>query len=155
MEASRSQRWNAAGAIRVNRAAPVSTTASAGIYTGTPDLGFHADRDANDFLAGTAKVDFVRVYNCGGGHTDYAMGTTEDPVLGFSVQINGGDLCSAEVFWNSSVYITGKGFTLKASPSSTVVDLDPLKAGEITPFSVVAGEMDDMADGPVLVPTVN
>ncbi len=131
----------------------VSSTASAGIYTGTPIINFQASRMDMDFIAGTAEIEFVRIHSCNGGYDDYAVGTTEDPVEGFSITVDGGDLCDAEVFWDSSVYITGKSFTLKAAPSSTLVTLDSAGA-DLTPFALVAGSMPNPDQGPVLTATV-
>jgi hypothetical protein len=132
-----------------------STTASAGIYTGNPNVNFQATRADMDFIAGTADVQFVRIHNCDGSHDDYDVVATVDPVLGFDVTVSGGDLCAAEVFWGSNVYITGKSFTLKAAPGSTVVDLAPLNDADLTPFAVVAGSMPNPEQGPLLVPTVH
>lgn len=133
----------------------LSTSASAGIYTGMPDMTFTAGRHDNDLISAIAEVDGVRIHNCGGGYTDYGVGDTVDLVKGFTITINGGNLCAAEIFWDSDIYITGGGFTLKSSPSSTIVDLDPLAPGYLNPFSVVSGTMPNPENAPYVGPSVD
>lgn len=130
----------------------VGSSASAGIYTGTPSFDFQITRASADFVEGSVVVEGVRIHKCGGGHDDYAIDDTFDPVKGFSVTVNGGDLCSAEVFWDSDIEIEGSGFDLEATPATTSVALD---AGEnidntVTPWKVVAGSMPSSSDEPVL-----
>lgn len=131
----------------------LSTTASAGIYTGNPDLTFKVDRPQHDLKSAIVEVESVRVYACDGKPTDYVVDQTVDLVVGLTLTINGGDLCSAEMVFASEMYTYGNKFVVASAEASITVDLDQL-SGTVIPVQLVAGFMPFPESGPMLTPSI-
>ncbi len=107
--------------------------ADAAFWGGTPDLGFKVDRPAGGFVDGDVYVHKLRVHHCDGSHQDYTINQWVDPVAGHSVQVQGGDLCSATWYWTNDVDIDGNGFSVTAWPDTTTVNLESIKPVEMLP----------------------
>ncbi len=132
----------------------LTSTASAGIYTGNPSVVFQIDRKNQDLIAAVADVNRVRIHACDGGHQDYIIDDTYDFVKGMTVVINGGDLCYAEVIWDSKVVITGNTFTAISSQYSSMIDIDPITPTDLENVSVVSGNMPDPSNEPFIYVTI-
>ncbi|MCB9673446.1 MAG: hypothetical protein H6736_24700 [Alphaproteobacteria bacterium] len=117
----------------------LGTPAHAAIYSGNPATTFRIDRPQGDLTDGDVNVYKLRIHYCGGGYTDYSVKQWVDPVDGFSVTINGGNLCSATVFWDSDIVLHGNGFEIVAEPTLTSVSLDPIKDADVLPWHVTEG----------------
>lgn len=116
--------------------------AGATLYTGSPKLKLRVDRPQGDYVDGVATVDEVVVYPCGGGSTTYVVDATVDPVVGFIVPIDPGDLCSAEVVWGSSITIDGPAYTVATNPGTTTLVLDEdIPEVLLSPCAVTEGTM--------------
>jgi len=116
------------------------------VYVGNPILGFRIDRPQGDHIDGSVTLTSVRVIDCAGGHTDYEVNKTIDPVAGYEVQITGGDLCGVTYNWGSSIDINGTGslddYTVQSTASSTTVALGHLiMPAHLTQWSVTVGSM--------------
>lgn len=118
-----------------------STTASAGIYTGSVTLPTKTFRADMDLVSAIAEIAAVEVAYCDGSIATHVVDDTYDFVKGFDLVVTDGDLCSAEIHLNSPVYITGEEFTLVSDPGSVVIDL---AGSTVTPASnakLVSGRM--------------
>ena len=132
----------------------LASTADAGVLIGNPNLGFRVDRQQGDYTGGDVTVEKVRVFDCGGGYTDYVIDKVVDPVVGYELAINGGHLCSATWFWDTDFEVDGFGvlgaFTVEATENSTAVTLsEDIPWISLNPWSLISGNM--MGGGPKLV----
>jgi hypothetical protein len=128
--------------------------AHATVYTGNPNIDFHVDRPMqHDLVSGDVTLDHVRVSYCGGGHTDYAVNDVVDPVAGYSLTINGGDLCSVTFAWSTSMYLDGSNFTVGYDATSTTVQVGANMSASLSPYRVVSGNPSGGA--PVLFVTIH
>jgi hypothetical protein len=133
----------------------LSTTASAGIYFGHTGIILTVERPQADFHEAVAQVDKVRIHHCGrAGYDDYEVKDMVDFTEGLELTISGGDLCSAEVFWDSDLVVTGSGFTVQADPASSAVPFAPEADAAITPWAVTMGAMPSPTSGPRLHLTI-
>lgn len=98
--------------------------ASGAIYTGNPVLSLRVDRPQHDLVSGDVGLSTVRMEYCGGGYTDYAVGTTIDPVDGYSLPVSSGDYCGVTLLWSGTMTLYGSNFTLAHSASATYLPLD-------------------------------
>lgn len=116
-----------------------SSTAFGGIFAGSPDPSFRIVRPTDDLLGGTVEIAAVHIHHCDGQVATYPVDETIDPVKGFQLSIDGGDLCHAEIEWSSPTYLLGPKFTLKADTSSTVVSFQHGATTDLTNLQVAAG----------------
>ena len=77
------------------------------IYTGNPDFGVEVTRLAGDYVEGTVHLDKVRIVECDATWKDYTIDADPDPVAGFTLTVDGGDLCAAVFYWGSDLVIDG------------------------------------------------
>lgn len=131
-----------------------ASSASAMTYSGNPDLDFKIDRTQSDFVDGDVYLTKVKIHNCNGSSTVYSVGKWIDPVAGYPVHIQGGDLCGASWYWGSDMDIDGVGFTLEITDNSTYASLDPIKGVPMLNWSVVSGDMPG-SNGPRIYPYMN
>lgn len=111
-------------------------------YDGTPVLTFRVDRPADDYVSGSVELEGLRIFHCGGGYTDVAVGATIDPVAGATVTIPSGNHCQITFSWSSVMDITGSGFTLEMDAATTAVTLDtPIVPVYLSSYSVTSGSM--------------
>jgi hypothetical protein len=122
------------GAALLAGAALVSHQAQAAWWAGNPDLSFRIDRPAGGFVDGDVYVHKVRVHHCDGSYQDRTVNQWVDPIAGHTVRINGGDLCSATWYWDSDFDINGTGFSLRAWPDTTSVNLEAIKPVDLVPY---------------------
>jgi len=128
--------------------------ASALTYNGNPNLGIYVDRPAHDFTGGSVYLTGFRVFNCGGGYTDYLVGATIDPVDGYNVAISAGDYCSVNVYWGNTMVVHGPSYTVDYDEPYTSVTLAaPIPPVALTPYEVVSGSMSGV--GPKLFLTID
>jgi hypothetical protein len=117
-------------------------TADALIYSGNPDWSFYVDNTGGTLTGGEVWLNKVRIHRCDGGYTEYAVQQSVDPVVGHTVvDITGGDLCAATMYWGSDMELSGSGFTLRYAENTTTVSLDPLSAAWLTPYDVTSGTL--------------
>lgn len=122
-------------------------------YDGTPVLTVRVDRPAQDFVSGSVELTGVRVFHCGGGYTDVAVGSTIDPVAGTSFFIPSGDHCQITFWWATVMEIEGSGFTLEVDDTLTPVPLDePIDPVYLSSWTVTSGSMSGY--GPWLVVSI-
>lgn len=125
----------------------VPDVATAITYSGNPSLQFHVERPAGDLISGNVKLNKVRVYRCNNaGWTDYSVNGWIDPVAGYSVTVDGGDLCGAQWYWGSSMTLTGVGFTATMDDPNTAVQFgNPTAPTSLAPVTVTSGTMTGAA----------
>jgi len=105
------------------------------------------------------SIDKIRVHNCGGGYTDYAMSGERINIpfatdSGIAKGIVAGNYCGLTFYWGSEIDINGSGFTVEYSEATTAVALntviDPVY---LSPYTVISGSMSGL--GPWLHVTIN
>ncbi|MCA9493553.1 MAG: hypothetical protein KC621_26660 [Myxococcales bacterium] len=126
------------------------------IYTGNPDFGVEVTRLAGDYVEGTVHLDKVRIVECDATWKDYTIDADPDPVAGFTLTVDGGDLCAAVFYWGSDLVIDGDGslgaFTVTYDKATTTVTFgDPIVPKALSPYTVTSGSMEGW--GPWLVMT--
>jgi hypothetical protein len=117
-------------------------TSDAYVYWGNPKLKVDLVRAEADLDSGAADLYGVRVHQCGGGYDDYVVEDDVDPVAGFELTIDGGDLCGVELRWDSDVTATSTGaFVLRYEQVVTAITFDATGSGEadFDPFTVDQG----------------
>ncbi|MEL6342473.1 MAG: hypothetical protein AAFV53_05030 [Myxococcota bacterium] len=124
-------------------ALPVSP-AYAVVHAGNPHLEFWVDPPEGSLTTGDVTLDRVRVHLCGGGYTDYPVGAAIDPVAGYGLTIQGGDLCKVTFFWDSDMTLEGSNaigaYSLRYTEAFTEVVLSgPDYGADLDPFIVENG----------------
>ena len=115
-------------------------TANAYVFWGNPELKLEIDRKDGDLTGGDVDLLAVRVHRCGGGYDDYFANQTIDPVAGWTTTIEGGNLCSVQVRWDSDAQVWSNAFTLKSTVLIHTVSIGgPVSKASWTPFTVAAG----------------
>lgn len=125
----------------------LASPAEAVIYGGNPDLDVEIQRLSSDLTSGSGYLVKVRVYECDTlDFVDYPVGQTVDPVAGFSVEIQGGDLCGATLFWADDVLLAGADFVMAYGDHTTnVLFGEPIAPVALTPIEVVYGDPGGVA----------
>jgi hypothetical protein len=85
----------------------LSPSAWAVTYAGNPTIRITLHDPLSYVDASSVDIVGVRIYNCGGGHTDYYDSGTVDLLDSWSTVITGGNLCGARVYWDSTLVMTG------------------------------------------------
>ena len=117
----------------------VTLSSPAAVFYGNPKASFKVDRPEGDYIDGSVYVYALRVTNCSGTETSYAVKQWVDPVAGYTLTINGGDLCEATWEWDSDFEINGPGYSLGASPTNTTFDLEHIIPVRLQPYEVDSG----------------
>lgn len=113
--------------------------AAAYVYIGNPALGVRIEWPSGTLTQGAAKLDFVRVFACGGGYTDYQVDAWIDPVEGWSTTIDGGDPCGVGLRWDTDVFVHSSTFVLRYEEIATGFTLPGPSTATYAPFVVVSG----------------
>jgi len=116
--------------------------ASAFIFVGNPHLTLQVIEA--DIDEGSVFLDKVRVHPCGGGHTDYSVQETIDPVEGYTLEIAGGDICDVTLFWGGVMTLEGEdsngAFTLEVDDGPTGLNIDGTGSDSVSlPYDQTSG----------------
>lgn len=119
----------------------LASLSQAFVFVGNPKLNLTIDRAPADLVEGTATLDLVRVYKCGGGYTDYQVDAPIDPVAGFELTIGGGNLCSVGFRWTTDVWVESSSYVLRYEELTTLVTIGSSGTGSAPydPFVVESG----------------
>lgn len=120
------------------------TPAHAFLFGGTPDVEVQVDNIMGQYSSGSVFLTKVRAMECSGGFTDYAINKWIDPVAGYAITIEGGDLCNIRYYFGSAMTLHGANanstFTVVYDDPYGTIDIDPeIATPALTPYTVTQG----------------
>ncbi|MCA9490407.1 MAG: hypothetical protein KC621_10800 [Myxococcales bacterium] len=120
------------------------TPAHAILIGGNPNVGVSIDNVLGQYDDGSVYITKVRAMECGGGYTDYTINKWVDPVAGYTLTIDGGDLCNIRYYFGSPMTLHGTNangaFTVTYDEPYGTIDIDPeIATPALTPYTVPQG----------------
>lgn len=129
-------------------------TASAGIYGGNPKIMVELERYEDDITVAVADVAQVDVVHCDDTVDEYIVGEEVDLEAGWSLDIDGGDLCRVVIEWDSVIEAESAAWTIEVSRNNTTIPVDgPIPGQVMAPFTVTSGTYS--GTNPVLQLTID